>query len=94
MKRLSIKHILVTLLAMVGMIPPVVANNLPSITSLEREPVVYSPQVASMIRYDHTRVNQNTGCINQRISLVNFLDKDFDFPISISYFSRISSTSS
>jgi len=27
MKRLSIKHILVTLLAMVGMIPPVVANN-------------------------------------------------------------------
>ena len=46
MKRLSIKHILVTLLAMVGMIPPVVANNLPSITSLEREPVVYSPQVA------------------------------------------------
>lgn len=30
MKRLSIKHILVTLLAMVGMIPPVVANNLPS----------------------------------------------------------------
>jgi hypothetical protein len=88
MKRLSIKHILVTLLAMVGMIPPVVANNLPSITSLEREPVVYSPQVASMIRYDHTRVNQNTGCINQRISLVNFLDKDFDFPISISYTSQ------
>jgi len=38
------------------------SNNLPSITSLEREPVVYSPQVASMIRYDHTRVNQNNHC--------------------------------
>lgn len=54
--------------------------------SLVREPESYSPQVMEMMRYDnHTRVNINTGSINQTISLVNFQDKDFDCPISISY---------
>lgn len=88
MKYLITKFIYATLVAITGIALPTAADNLPAITSLEREPVVYSPQAAAMIRYDNTRVNQNTGCINQKITLVNFLDKDFDFPISISYTSQ------
>lgn len=50
-----------------------------------REPTVYSPQTSEMIRYDYTQVNQSTGCINLNIPLVSFQDKDFDYPVSISY---------
>lgn len=79
------KHVFTTLVAIVGIILPVMADNIPQITMPVREPTIYSPQVAEMIRYDHTQINQNTGCINHEITLVDFQDKDFDFPISISY---------
>lgn len=54
-------------------------------SSLPRESTVYSPQVAEMMRYDQTSVNLNLGRIDLTIPLVEWKDKDFDLPISLSY---------
>lgn len=53
--------------------------------ALPKEKTVYSPQVMEMLRYDRTSLHLNTGCIDLSIPLVDWVDKDFDFPVSISY---------
>lgn len=80
------------IVAMAGVFTPGLAaandNNFAATSPIlkVREPAFYSPQVMELMRYDnHTTVSHNTGCINPAISLVDFQDKDFDFPISISY---------
>lgn len=77
----KIKNRLIILVTVIASTIPVYGQ----IPSVLREPTVYSPQTSEMMRYDHTQVNQNTGCVNLNIPLVDFHDKDFDFPISISY---------
>lgn len=86
MKRFIIKYTFTALAAVLGISTSFAANDLTSpIPAVMRDPTIYSPQVAEMIRYDHTQVELNTGNIRQCITLVDFQDKDFDFPISISY---------
>ncbi|MDR2950603.1 MAG: RHS repeat protein [Prevotella sp.] len=49
-------------------------------------PQFISPQVADMIRYDNTPVSLNSGRVDLQIPVLNkFSDKDFSFPISLSY---------
>lgn len=48
-------------------------------------PTVISPQVESMLRYDFSTANLNSGTICQTIPLVEFEDPDFDLDISITY---------
>lgn len=48
-------------------------------------PKFNSPQVAAIMRYDNMPIAQNTGRIDLSIPVVDFLDPDFDFPITLSY---------
>lgn len=54
-------------------------------TILPKEQTVYSPQVNEMIRYDHTSLQLNTGCLDLNIPLIEWNEPDFDFPISLFY---------
>lgn len=62
-----------------------VSNTYTEPSALPKEQTVYSPQVAEMIRYDHTSIQLNTGCIDLNIPLTEWNDPDFDFPISLFY---------
>ncbi|WP_165021090.1 RHS repeat domain-containing protein [Dysgonomonas sp. ZJ279] len=48
-------------------------------------PQFLSPQVSSIVRYDHTPVSLNSGRIDLQIPLLDFSDPDFSLPISVSY---------
>lgn len=80
-RKISIWTILVVLM---HIIMPVHGNEKP-LPALFREPTVYSPQVAALIRHDHIPVNLNTGGLDLNIPLVRWTDKEFDCPVSISY---------
>lgn len=89
MRRNICKYI-VAVAALTGLALPVAADTTGDLVSpvnlAVREPSFYSPQVTELMRYDaHATVSHNTGCINPTIQLVHFQDKDFDFPVSISY---------
>lgn len=49
------------------------------------QPEAYSPQTTEMIRYDNTPVNMSTGRVELTIPVAQIKDKDFSFPISVSY---------
>lgn len=55
---------------------------------LHRQATIYSPQMAEIIRHDNAGISSNTGNLQQEINLINFQDKDFDFPISLIYTGR------
>lgn len=48
-------------------------------------PNVVSPQTAEIIRYDNVPVDMYTGRISMNIPLIQLEDKDFKFPIGLSY---------
>lgn len=48
-------------------------------------PASYSPQAEGMIQYDNTPVQMYTGRIGLSIPVSRIEDKDFNFPLSISY---------
>lgn len=89
MKKQISKYILVAA-AMLGLNVSATAASAGEISSplklSVREPAFYSPQVMELMRYDnHATINPNTGCVTPTINLIHYQDKDFDFPISISY---------
>lgn len=81
MKRYLLK-IQLTILAIISGVSGSVQGQIPAYVP---DPVVYSPQTAEMIRYDEMPVNMSTGRINLQIPLVDIQDKDFKFPITLSY---------
>lgn len=60
---------------------------IPDFTNLMvREPSCLSPQVTELMKYDdHASAVSNTGTVTSTINLVHFTDKDFDFPVSLTY---------
>lgn len=90
MKKHLYKNILSAIATAVFAVPVMAALPAGELTSplklATREPAVYSPQVMELMRYDsHATFHSNTGSISPTISLVHYQDKDFDFPISITY---------
>lgn len=47
--------------------------------------IIRSPQVADMIRYDHTPVALNSGRLGLNIPLLTLEDPDFSFPVKANY---------
>ena len=47
--------------------------------------IIRSPQVADMIRYDHTPVALNSGRLGLNIPLLTLEDSDFSFPVTAGY---------
>lgn len=61
-------------------------NEIENINISSIAPQFISPQVADIIRYDNTPVSLNSGRLDLQIPILNkFIDKDFSFPISLSY---------
>lgn len=57
MKHFIIKYTITALAAVLSITTSFAANDLTSpIPGMMRDPTIYSPQVAEMIRYDHTQV--------------------------------------
>lgn len=85
---MKLQKIGITAVAFLAAVTSVMADNkpvVPPFSTLNRPSTVYSPQTEEMIRYDHADIDMNTGNLQQRIPLIDFQDKDFDFPISIIY---------
>lgn len=87
MKRNTIIHLYTALMCVLLTGTPVYATDdiPPFIPASTHDPSVRSPQVAAFIRHDNLPVNLNTGALNLEIPLVDWKDKDFDCPISLSY---------
>ena len=87
MKRNTIIHLYTALICLLFAGTPVYAADdiPPFIPASTHDPSVCSPQVAAFIRHDNLPVNLNTGALNLEIPLVDWKDKDFDCPISLSY---------
>lgn len=90
MKKHLYKNILSAIATAVFAVPVMAALPTGELTSplklMTCDPAVYSPQVMELMRYDsHAAFHPNTGSISPTISLVHYQDKDFDFPISITY---------
>lgn len=60
-------------------------GQIPELSSYLPDPTVYSPQAAEMMRYDQMPVNMSTGKIEMSISLFDIKDRDFNFPLVLSY---------
>lgn len=60
-------------------------SQIPQIPSYTPSPTVYSPQTSAMVRYDEVPVNLCTGRVDFNIPLVHIKDRDFNFPITMSY---------
>ncbi|WP_073348385.1 hypothetical protein [Bacteroides congonensis] len=57
----------------------------PFIPTSTHDPDVQSPQLAAIKRHDNLPVELNTGGISLEIPLVNWKDRDFECPVSLSY---------
>lgn len=89
MKQITIIHLYAVLMGMLLTVTPAYAidnSKVPEfIPASTHDPSVRSPQVQAFIRHDNLPVNLNTGGLRLEIPLVDWKDKDFDCPVSVSY---------
>lgn len=88
MKQNSILQFYLALMCALVTVTPIYADDddIPKfIPASTHDPSVRSPQVQAFIRHDNLPVNLNTGGLNLEIPLVDWRDRDFECPVSISY---------